>query len=295
MISAAERPWWVSDTWRMAKRLVSADAGRKIERNSSPFCRTLVCMPVTKSTTGTSRGLPFCGHRLQMPSSAAVSEIMAPGGSGITTLPPTVAAFQILKDIRKASMHLSNSGTARHSGGPLNSCSSTILQVAAISRPDGVSVSAGQASHSRSTSVSVPTCGSENSQVPPPRKAWPSRHSISSNDFGRFTSTIVLRFMPSLLCSRFLVGRATAPAPRACRCLLQVVERRRVGARRDQGRPLLGAEWHGGRQSGLLTAALHLGDDGLAAIAAHQLEVHDLVVAEEQLADRAVADDAGHR
>ena len=95
-------------------------------------------------------------------------------------------------------MHLSNRGTARHSGGPLKSCSSTILQVAAISSPSGVAVSAGQPSWSRSTSVSVATCGSENSQVPPPRKAWPSRHSISSNDLGRFTSTIVLRFMPCL-------------------------------------------------------------------------------------------------
>ena len=197
MISAAERPRWVSDTWRMAKRFVSADAGRRIERSSSPFCSTLACMPVTKSTTGTWRGLPLRGHRVQTPSSAAVSETMAPAGSDMQTLPPTVAAFQILNDIRNASMHSSNSGTARHSGGPLKSCSSTILQVAAISRPDGVTVSAGQPSCSRSTSVSVATCGSENSQVPPPRKAWPSRHSISSNDLGRFTSTIVLRFMPS--------------------------------------------------------------------------------------------------
>ena len=118
-------------------------------------------------------------------------------------------------------MHLSNSGTARHSGGPLKSCSSTILQVAAISRPDGVTVSAGQPSRSRSTSVSVATCGSENSQVPPPRKAWPSRHSISSNDFGRFTSTIVLRFMPSLLlvfvsrAQRGTFGASKAPRTRA--------------------------------------------------------------------------------
>src|SRR5262249_41548226 len=257
MISAAERPKWVSDTCRMAKRLVSAEAGSRIERSSSPFCRTLVCMPVTKSTTGTCRGLPFCGHRVQTPSSAAVSEIMAPAGEDITTLPPTVAAFQILNDIRKQSMALSNSGAAFHSGGPLKSCSSTILQVAAISSPSGFTVSAGQPNCWRSTSVSVLTWGSENSQVPPPRKAWPSRHSMSSNAFGRFTSTIVLRFMPCL--SRFVCQRR----------LLQVVERGRAGARGDQRRPLLGAERHGGRQDGLLTTALHLGDDGLAAVASH--------------------------
>ncbi len=197
-ISAAERPRWVSDTWRMAKRFDKAEAGSRIERNSSPFCSTFVWLPVTKSTTGTWRGLPLRGHKVQTPSSAAVSEIMAPAGSDMQTLPPTVAAFQILNDIRNASMHWSNSGTACHSGGPLKSCSSTILQVAAISSPAGVTVNAGQPSCSRSTSVSVATCGSENSQVPPPRNAWPSRHSMSSNDLGRFTSTIVLRFISSL-------------------------------------------------------------------------------------------------
>jgi len=153
---------------------------------------------VTKSTTGTWRGLPLRGHKVQTPSSAAVRETMAPAGSDMQTLPPTVAAFQILNDIRNASMHWSNSGTACHSGGPLKSCSSTILQVAAISSPAGVTVNAGQPSCSRSTRVSVETCGSENSQVPPPRNAWPSRHSMSSNDLGRFTSTIVLRFISSL-------------------------------------------------------------------------------------------------
>ena len=81
-----------------------------------------------------------------MPSRAAVSEIMAPAGSDITTLPPTVAAFQILNDIRKESMHVLNSGTACHCGGALKSRSSTILQVAAISSPSGVTVRAGQPS-----------------------------------------------------------------------------------------------------------------------------------------------------
>src|SRR5258708_28897307 len=133
MISAADRPRCVSDTWRMAKRLVRADAGKKIDRSSSPFCRTFVWLPVTKSTTGTWRGLlPFCGHKLQTPSSAAVREIMAPAGSDMQTLPPTVAAFQILNDIRKASMHLSTSGTARQARGPLQSCRYPTLHLAAI-------------------------------------------------------------------------------------------------------------------------------------------------------------------
>ena len=59
-------------------------------------------MPVTKSTTGTWRGSPLRGHSVQTPSSAAVREIMAPAGSDMQTLPPTVAAFQILNDIRNA-------------------------------------------------------------------------------------------------------------------------------------------------------------------------------------------------
>src|SRR6266851_7776463 len=164
-------------------------------------------------------------------------------------------------------MHLSNSGTARHAGGPLKSCSSTILHVAAISRPDGVMVNGGQPSCSRSTSVSVATCGSENSQVPPPRKAWPSRHSISSNDFGRFTSAIVFKFISSLPIS---VSCGQQQGYRRPRCawrdglgwsLLQVVERGGARTWRDQRRPLVGAERHGGRQEGLLAALLHFRND----------------------------------
>jgi len=41
----AERPWWVSDTWRMAKRFDKAEAGSKIDRNTSPFCRTFAWLP----------------------------------------------------------------------------------------------------------------------------------------------------------------------------------------------------------------------------------------------------------
>ena len=135
MMSAAERPSLVSDTCRIAARLDRAAAGRWILRSSSPFRSTLWWLPVTKSTTDTSRGSPPRGHSVQTPSSAAVSEIIAPAGSDMQTLPPTVAAFQILNDIRNASMHCRNSGTARHPSGPSKSCSSTIRQVAAMSRP----------------------------------------------------------------------------------------------------------------------------------------------------------------
>ena len=98
----------------------------------------------TKSTTVTSRGSPLRGHSVQTPSSAAVSEIIAPAGSDMQTLPPMVAAFQILNDIRNEFMHFRNSGTARHPGGPSKSCSSTTRQVAAMSRPASVAVSGAQ-------------------------------------------------------------------------------------------------------------------------------------------------------
>jgi len=68
-------------------------------------------------------------------------------------------------------MQSRNSGTARQSAGPLNACRSAMRQVAAISRPAGVAVSGAQPRLSRSISVSVATCGSENSQVPPASQA----------------------------------------------------------------------------------------------------------------------------
>ena len=125
-----------------------------------------------------------------------MSEIIGPAGSDMQMLPPTVATFQILNEARKASQHSRMSGVARHSGGPVKRASSMIRQVAAISSPAGVACKAGHCSCSRSISVSVATCGSENSQVPPASQAYPSRHCvISSAEAGRFTSVMVLRFM----------------------------------------------------------------------------------------------------
>src|SRR5579864_3035748 len=100
---------------------------------------------------------------------------------------------------------------------------------------------------------------------------------MSSNAFGRFTWLMVLMFM-------------TCPP-----VSLDVVERGGAGATLGQRRPLMRAERNGGRQEGLLPAALHLRDDGLARIASHQLVVHQVVLVEEQAADRAVGDDAHQR
>jgi aerobic-type carbon monoxide dehydrogenase small subunit (CoxS/CutS family) len=67
--------------------------------------------------------------------------------------------------------HRRISGAATQSAGALNRFNSAIVQVAAISRPSLEACSAGQRSDSRSISVSVPTCGVENSQVPPASQA----------------------------------------------------------------------------------------------------------------------------
>ncbi len=76
---------------------------------------------------------------------------------------------------------------------------------------------------------------------------------------------------------------------------LEIGEGRGAGPGRDQGRPLLRAERHQWRQERLRAALGALRLDRGAGIGAHQLVVHHAVVAEEQSADRAVADDAGER
>src|SRR6266702_2113265 len=64
-------------------------------------------------------------------------------------------------------------------------------------------------------------------------------------------------------------GAATRRRPRCARrhdlgwSLLQIVERSGARTRRDQCRPLLGAERYRRRQEGLFAALLHLRDDGL--------------------------------
>src|SRR3984893_14851831 len=129
-----------------------------------------------------------------MPSSAAVREIMGPAGSDMTMFPPTVASFQILKEARNARQHSGKSGAAFHSGVALKRSSSTTLQVAAISNPSGEMDGEGHLNDSRSMSVCVLTCGSENNQVPPASQAYPFSHFLTASaSAGRSTSVIVLR------------------------------------------------------------------------------------------------------
>ena len=52
-----------------------------------------------------------------MPSSAAVSEIIDPAGSDMQMLPPTVAAFQILKEASSERQQVRSSGAAIHAAG----------------------------------------------------------------------------------------------------------------------------------------------------------------------------------
>src|SRR5262249_20410209 len=111
------------------------------------------------------------GHSVHTPSRAAVSEIMAPAGSDMQILPPTLAMFQILKDMSSALQHSVMSGTAVQCAGPVKACSAAMRQVAAISSPSPEALSAGHSSASRSMSVSVDHCGSEKSQVPPASQA----------------------------------------------------------------------------------------------------------------------------
>ncbi len=57
------------------------------------------------------------GHSVHRPSRATTNEIIAPAGSDMQMLPPTVAAFQILKEASKASQQARISGAASHSLG----------------------------------------------------------------------------------------------------------------------------------------------------------------------------------
>ena len=71
-------------------------------------------------------------------------EIIGPAGSDITMFPPIVASFQILNDERNDRQHSAMSDAAIHCLGASNAYSSAIRQVAAISSPVSLAVSAGQ-------------------------------------------------------------------------------------------------------------------------------------------------------
>ena len=80
-----------------------------------------------------------------------------------------------------------------------------------------------------------------------------------------------------------------------CMDLFQVGDGRRSRPRRHQCRPLFGAERNGGRQERRHAALAGFRNDRGARVTPHQLEIHQMVIAEEQRADRAVRDDAGQR
>ena len=193
---AAERPSGESEILRNAVRCTSAAAGSEIARSSSPGRSTLRWGPSTKSVTATRRSPPSGVQMVQMPSSAAVSEIIGPAGSAMQMLPPTVAMFQILNEARKARQHWPMSGAAAHSGGNARASRAATVQVAAISRPSAEMTVAGQPSPARSISRESAGCGSENSQVPPASHASPVLHADISLRFrGLATSVMVFRSM----------------------------------------------------------------------------------------------------
>ena len=103
--NAAERPSGLSEICRKAVRWRSAESGNSIERSNSPGASALRCGPNTKSVTATRRSLPAGVQIVQVPSNAAVSEIIGPAGNAMQRLPPTVAMFQILNEARNDRQH----------------------------------------------------------------------------------------------------------------------------------------------------------------------------------------------
>ena len=136
---------------------------------------------------------------------------MAPAGSDMQMLPPTVATSATLNDMSRAWAQARSKGAAVQSDGGEKSAMVPILAVAAISSPAAGAPSAGQVRPLRSTSVSMPGCGSDMSQVPPDSQAWPAGQSATSSALeGDLTCRTVFR---SIRRSAFyalvpLVGRA---------------------------------------------------------------------------------------
>lgn len=213
MTSAPERPSPCSDAWRKAVRQPRARAGTVTERSNSPSPRSLRPAPVMKSATFTVRPTPACDWSRQVPSSAAVSEIMGPAGSPLHRFPPTVAMFQILNEARKARQHCSISGAAAAPNFRPNRESWAMVHVAAISsEPSSARVSDSQPMRLRSTRRRRWGCGSENRYVPPPSHASPGCHGSRS----RASRT------------SFTVFRSMSPTPLSC-CLTASEAGRRAG------------------------------------------------------------------
>lgn len=215
--NTVERPRWVSVNLRCAARLRRARAGTSTRRRIFPGARMLRLFPVTKSSASTVRTEPSGAHSSYRASSATVSVIMGPAGSDMQMFPPTVAAFQILKEERNASQDVARSEPAVQSAGGTKAWRSRIVHVAPISRPASARTRGSHGSTVRSTRRRSSGCSTENSHVPPASQASPSRQSAPGRSDGRrTTSVMVLRSMgthlPLHAGLRHLSRRARLPA-----------------------------------------------------------------------------------
>ena len=177
MTRTADRPTADSETCRNAARAVSAAAGRSTRVSSSPGASAFAPSPVTRSATASVRTPPSGRVIAATPSSAAVSEVIGPAGSDRQMFPPTVATFCTLNEPSSASQHCraSSAAGARAGRAGRQRASSASVQVAAMLSPSSVSVSGGQPKACRSSRRRSRGWGWENSQVPPPSQASPSR------------------------------------------------------------------------------------------------------------------------
>ena len=157
-----------------ANASLSADAGRRIDAQQ---LARLQHVGVVAGDEVDDRHLRAARRRAatacRRPRARRSARSSAPAGSDMQMLPPTVAAFQILNDARNAVAALV--GTAARPSIPAGASKSMQLDDPAgrgdLQPGRRRRSSAGQPSCSRSISVSVATCGSENSQVPPASQA----------------------------------------------------------------------------------------------------------------------------
>ena len=150
-------------------------------RSSSPGRSALRPSPVTKSGTAMSRLPPPGATRRSIPSSDAANAVIGPAGSDRQMLPPTVATLCTLNEPSSASQ-LWRASAAEGAAWWRAGCqraSSARVQVAATRRPSPVSSSGLQPSAARSSSRRTAGWGWENSQVPPPSQASPSRQAVA--------------------------------------------------------------------------------------------------------------------
>jgi len=111
-------------------------------------------------------------------------------------LPPTVAAFQILNEARRALQQARISGAATHSRGASKRLELGDAQVALDVEPGGRGLQRGPAEMAEIDQRVGLGFGSENSHVPPASQAKPLRHSaISAGEVGWRSAVTVSRLM----------------------------------------------------------------------------------------------------